>query len=235
MLIYYRESDRSAISSKDESQPVRSNPIALLKAIFSNRPLALLFLAYFLISDALITFSNNFPLYLEAVHGVSDTVKSVLTAMILILSAGGCIVFGKIADKKGSLKVLKIIVLIWILFLLAASVLTDFSTLVPLFIIAGILFGPVWAISRSMVGQITPPHLTASSYGYYVVAERFATLIGPLVWSMTLVLAGEGPKGYQTTLFALSIMLAVGYLVLRKIKILPMEEMSPIKNAIKSS
>ncbi|TAK57651.1 MFS transporter [Patescibacteria group bacterium] len=217
MLILYRE--EKAISSASVVQDTsRHNLITFFKSVFAYKPLAFFLLAYFFFSDAMLTFANNFPLYLETIHHVTDTVKSMLTASILILAAIGAVVFGKIADKKGKLKTLKIVLVIWCFIFLAMALVTNFKVLIPVFLFAGILFGPVWGISRALVGELAPPHLVASSYSYYVVAERFATFVGPVVWSIALITMGEGVRGYQTGLILLMLLIVVGLFVLRKVE-----------------
>ena len=59
------------------------------------------FLAYFFFNDAIITASNNFPIYLEKVFGVNDQTKSFLLIGIIITSAIGAPLSGWIADKVG--------------------------------------------------------------------------------------------------------------------------------------
>jgi UMF1 family MFS transporter len=176
-------------------------------------------LAYFLFSDSLLTFSNNFPLYLETVHGTSDTVKSVLTAGILILAALGAVIFGKVADKKGNLKTLKYILVVWCALFLAMIFIKDFNVLIPIFLFAGILFGPIWGISRALVGELAPSDRVGSSYSYYVVAERFATFVGPGLWSIVLITVGENVLGYQVGFIVLMFLILAGIAALNKIKI----------------
>ncbi len=217
MLIFYKE--KKVLPTDVQSSSKKTSIVALFKEVFSYKPLAFLLLAYFLFSDAMLTFANNFPLYLEKVHGVSDTVKSLLTASILILAALGALMFGKIADKKGKLKTLKIILWVWCLIFLAMVMIGSFKLLVPLFLFAGILFGPVWGISRALVGELSPPETVASSYSYYVVAERFATFVGPALWSIALVTFGEGVPGYRAGLLSLMFLLIVSIFVLNKVKV----------------
>lgn len=213
MLIWYKEKKKECLDSTE----IKMNFVELFKSVFSYKPLAFFLLAYFLFSDAMLTFSNNFPLYLETIHGTSDTMKSILTASILILASLGAIIFGKIADKKGGLKTLKHILIIWCFIFLAMILVTDFKVLVPIFLFAGLLFGPIWGISRSLVGELSPPNLIGSSYSYYVVAERFATFVGPAIWSIALIFWGEGVGGYQAGLFFLMILVIVGLFILQKV------------------
>jgi UMF1 family MFS transporter len=216
MLLFYRENKDLPLNNNEIKS--KSTVTSLFKEVFSHKPLAFLLLAYFVFSDAMLTFANNFPLYLEIVYKVSDTVKSLLTASILILAAIGAIIFGKIADKKGNLKTLKRVLVVWCFIFFAMTFITNFKAAIPIFLLAGILFGPVWGISRALVGELAPSHLVASSYSYYVVAERFATFIGPAFWSISLVAMGEGARGYQTGVFSLMILLVISIFLLNKIK-----------------
>lgn len=216
MLIFYKEN--LSTLSDNNTVVVKSNLISLFKEVFGHKALALVLLGYFLASDALSTFANNFPLYLEVVHNATDTVKSILTAGILILAAVGAMIFGKIADKKGNLRMFKILLVIWCFIIATMALVTNFAVLIPIFLFAGILFGPIWGISRALVGEFSPPHLVASSYSYYVVAERFATFVGPAVWSIALIYFGEDVRGYQAGFLSLGILLIVSFFVLSKIK-----------------
>ncbi len=216
MLVFYRENNDAPLNIPQTRN--RPNMTSLFKEVFSHKPLALVLLAYFLFSDAMLTFANNFPLYLEIVHKATDTVKSLLTASILILAAVGAIVFGKIADKKGNLKTLKVVLVLWCFIFLAMVLIPNFKALIPIFLFAGILFGPIWGISRALVGELAPPHLVASSFSYYVVAERFATFVGPVVWSIALITVGEGAWGYQTGLISLMLLLLISLFVLNRIR-----------------
>jgi len=87
-----------------------------VRAVFSNRNLSLLLVAYFLFGDALLTFSNNFPIYLERVFAAPDTTKTYLTAGILIASIVGSLAFGKISDKVGTKKALLAVLAFWVAF-----------------------------------------------------------------------------------------------------------------------
>lgn len=214
MLLAYREETVTpAASSRGDLSPFSG-----FASVFKHRSLALLLVAYFLFSDAMLTFANNFPLYLEKVHEVSDTFKALLTVGILTLAAVGAIIFGKLADRIGTLKTLTGVLIVWCVLFPLMTFVSDLNILVGIFLIAGIFFGPVWGLSRSAVGQVAPPALVASSYGYYVVAERFATFVGPALWSIILVTLGDGSLGYRVALLSMSVLVVISLFVLRKIK-----------------
>jgi MFS transporter, UMF1 family len=216
MIFLYRE-EKMTTDNLIQKQS-RSSVISMFKSVFSHKSLAFILIAYFLFSDSLLTFANNFPLYLETVFKATDTTKSLLTASILILSALGALTFGKISNKIGNVKILKITIIIFCLLLLLMSITTNFALAVPIFLFAGILFGPIFSVSRSLVGLLSPEHLRASSYSYLVLAERFATFVGPAVWSAVLIMMGETAGGYRAGIFSLGVLLIISLFALNKVK-----------------
>lgn len=213
MLLLYRES--TIVGSEIRHTP--GTPFSLVRTIFANRSLALILIAYFFFSDALLTFANNFPLYLENVFAVPDTTKALLTIAILGLAAVGAPLFGLLADRWGHKRTLFAVLCAFGALLVALAFTQTFPVAIVLSLCAGVLFGPVWAISRAMVGQFAPEGLVASSFNYYIVAERFATFLGPLTWSAVLLVVGETVRGYQYALIAMAILLAIGLALVAKI------------------
>ena len=174
--------------------------------------------AYFFFSDALLTSTNNFPLYLEQIHGAPDTFKALLTVAILGLAAVGAPIFGWLADKFGHKRILMSVLAAYCLIFPALAFVPALPILVPIFLLAGFLFGHVWGISRALVGKLAPAGLTASSFSYYVVAEKFATLVGPVLWSSALLFAGENAAGYQIAFLLMTAILFISVILLARVE-----------------
>lgn len=191
--------------------------VSILRNLLLNKPLALFLLAYFFFSDALLTFSGNFSLYLEKLYATPDTTKALLTIGILGLSVVGSIVSGFVADRFGYKKVMTVLLVLWFILFTAAALAPTFALAATFFLMGGLLFGPVWTVSRAIVGQLAPAEATASSYGYYVIAERFATFIGPLTWTGVLLIAGDTGPGYRWALFSMGLLILIGIFVMRKV------------------
>jgi len=191
-----------------------------VKTIFSIKNLALLFVAYFLFSDALLTFGNNFPIFLERVFGVADKTKIYLSVGILVMSAIGSLIFGKMADRKGTKFTLSIILIAYIIIFPALASAQSFITAAIICIIAGLFYGPAWCVSRAMLAELTPREIEARSFSFYTLAERFATFIGPITWSIILTTtASSGNASYSYALIGMGVLVFLGFLVVRKIQI----------------
>src|SRR3989344_1793962 len=99
MLILFREPKRPKEKLRLGSR--LQEMINETRLLLSLSSVSLFLLAYFLFNDAILTASNNFPIFVEHVWGVSDTVKTYILLGILITSAIGGALSGLIADKFG--------------------------------------------------------------------------------------------------------------------------------------
>lgn len=219
LLVKYTESTTQVVTKMDIVAEYKK-VFQTIRIIFSIRNLALLFIAYFIFSDALLTFSNNFPIFLEKVFAASDSLKTYLTAAILILSGVGSLIFGKISDRKGTKFTLSLILISWVVLFPALAFAPSFAVAAIICLIAGIFFGPVWGVSRAMVSEFTPPGTEARSFSFYTLAERFATFIGPITWSIVLTAtAGSGNRSYSYALVGMGVLVLISLWFVCKIKL----------------
>jgi UMF1 family MFS transporter len=219
MLIWFKEKESLPLSEKINIKNEYGKIFQTLKQIVLNKNLVLLLVGYFLFSDALLTFSNNFPLFLEMAYGASDAVKTYLTAGILTLSAVGSIIIGKISDKKGNKKTLLWLIVIWSILFPILAFSPSFKLAIIICLIAGLFFGSMWGVSRSMVAELSHRSVEASSFSFYILAERFATLIGPITWSV--VLAGTSSLGkisYSYAILSMGVLVFISFFFIRKIR-----------------
>lgn len=221
MMIWFKEKESPSALDKISIRDEYAKIFHTIRQILSNRNLIFLLLGYFLFSDALLTFSNNFPLFLEKVYGASDAVKTYLTAGILTLSAVGSIILGKISDKKGSKRTLIWLIVCWAILFPVIAFAPSFKLVIIACLVAGLLFGAMWGISRSMVAEITHRSVEASSFSFYILAERFATLIGPITWSVVLAsTASLGKISYSYAILSMGVLVFLSFFFIRKIKVL---------------
>jgi UMF1 family MFS transporter len=189
-----------------------------MKALFGYGSIVTFLIWYFLYSDALLTFANNYPLYLEKVHAVADTSKSLLTALILLGASISAFCTGKLADRIGLKKsLMRLLGARCVVFPIFAFI-KWFAALAVMSVLAGLIYGPTRSVSRALFSRIVPAHLTARWFSYFTIAERFATFIWPLIrWSIVTWLGGE-ILGYKRALISMSILVFVGRWVSRKIE-----------------
>jgi UMF1 family MFS transporter len=174
--------------------------------------------AFFFFNDALITISNNYPIYMERVFSVPDSTKNLLLLLVLGMSAVGGIASGWIADKIGSLKTLKFILAGWIILIPLIALSRDLISLSIFSGLIGLLIGSVWTVTRSYLSGILKKEELGYGFSFYTLFERFATLLGPLAWGGTIAVMGTQPNSYRTAMMLMTLFVAIGFVILFKWK-----------------
>lgn len=186
-----------------------------MKVFFSVSVAAPMLISFFFFNDALVTITNNYPIYMERVFGASDTAKSILLMSILAMSAVGGLLFGWIGDKIGNLKALKLILIGWIILLPLIGLAPNFTTLAVLTTLVGLLIGSVWTVTRSYLTSSLDKENLGYGFSFYTLAERFATLFGPLTWGGILAGFGSEPIIYRVAFLSMTVYVIIGLVILQ--------------------
>jgi UMF1 family MFS transporter len=187
-------------------------------AFFSISVAVPLLVSFFFFNDALITITNNYPIYMERVFGVSDNVKNYILLSILLMSALGAIFSGWVADKFGDLKTLKGVLFCWMI-LIPILALSKGIIFVAIFSsMLGFLLGPIWTVSRSYLSKMLKKDELTYGFTFYTISERFATLVGPLVWGGIIATLGIESINYRIALMTMVVFVVIGLIILYKWK-----------------
>ena len=214
-MIFFKEAKKPAsnIATVKMSGETRAF-IKKMLMFFATSAATPMLIAFFFFNDALLTVSNNYSIYLERVFQVPDTTKSILLLAILIMSAVGSIIAGWLGDKLGALKTLSLILFAWIIALPLLSLAPNFITIAILSPIVGLLIGSVWAVTRSYLTQVLPKNNMGYGFSFYTIAERFATLVGPLTWGGIVSLGGSQAIAYRIAMATMTIFVIIGLIIM---------------------
>ena len=217
MVIFFKEPKRPQIKIifRNEIRELFSKT----KSLFLYSGVGLFMLTYFFSNDALLTASNNFPIFMEQVWGVSDNVKTYILAGILITSAIGGWISGIIADRFGHKKTFVVITTGWLIILPLIAYATNFALFVTMTTLMGLWFGANWAVSRSVMSYLAPPGQHNIAFGYFGLVERASSFIGPVVWGLVVSnLISMGPDRYRLATIAVTGFIILGLVALRKVR-----------------
>ncbi len=189
------------------------------KMLFLIPGVSMFMLAFFFFNDAILTASNNFPIVLERVFSSPDSEKTLLMVLILITSAIGSIICGYLGDRYGLKRVLIWILAGWIVIFPLISLSQTISLLTILVTIMGLLFGGVWAVSRALLSRLIPAHKLNYGFSFYTISERFASFLGPLVWSGILAFTPtENNLNYRIAMVSMTVFIIIGIILMRKVE-----------------
>ncbi|HEY3058340.1 MAG TPA: MFS transporter [Chloroflexota bacterium] len=185
---------------------------ALLEHRQAMRYLATLFVYQFGL-NAILPF---LVLYIEVeIHETQDT-GFALSAALLVLTAVGAVVFGKIADRIGTRPVLAVGWALLALSAIAGVVITTLNELIGVVVLAGIGNGAATAVNWPLLTALIPPDKTGVFAGLKASAESIAIPLSVLV-AAELFLPRFGYRGIFV-LLAISIVLAL-VLLLRFVRV----------------
>jgi len=124
--------------------------------------------------------------------------QQIILFMILIqfTSVIGAYLSGWIADKEGGKESLVIFLLLMIGSIVGLFVVESVTGFFIVGGIAGLALSSVQAVSRAMVGALSPPGRSAEFYGFFAVAGRTSSFIGPTIYG---IVAAEAAIFFECT------------------------------------
>ncbi len=170
--------------------------------------------AFFFFNDALLTISNNYSIYLERVFGIPDGTKNIILMVVLLTSAFGGLIFGMIADKIGTLKALKYILVGWVILLPMLGLVKSLALLVICSVLLGFFMGGIWTVTRAYLSQTLKKEEFGYGFSFYTIFERFATFIGPLSWGGIIAVMGTSAHSYRVAAISMTVYIVLGLLVI---------------------
>ncbi|QPJ66717.1 MAG: MFS transporter [Candidatus Nitrohelix vancouverensis] len=171
-------------------------------------------MVHFLILDVVNTIIAFMSVYANKVMGFSDAQINTFLITSTVAAMLGSLLIGWLCQRKGPETVYALVLWIWVAALalaVASPTQAVFWCVGPL---AGIGMGGIWTVSRALLIQWAPPEKLCELFGFYGMAGKMASILGPLLWGGIVWLLSAYPEmKYRAAVFSLMI-LALGSIVL---------------------
>lgn len=153
------------------------------------------FMVAFLIFNDGIIMALDFAAIIGAVlFGMDQTDLIVFVIVVQITNVIGAYVFGLWVDKFGGKRSLVISILIMIVVIIWMYFNQTQSGFYLIGVVAGFAMAGTQSVSRTMVAMFSPPGQSAEFYGFFAVAGRTSSFIGPTVYGF---IAAEAALWYE--------------------------------------
>jgi MFS transporter, UMF1 family len=123
--------------------------------------------------------------------GVGQSEQIAAFAMVQLLGVPFAFLFGALGGRLGTRRAIFLALAVYTV----AAILGFFmQNATHFFLLAGLVAtvqGGAQALSRSLFSRLIPPAKTSEYFGFYAVVERFATILGPLVFTVSGALTGS--------------------------------------------
>jgi UMF1 family MFS transporter len=150
----------------------------------------LLFIAMLLYQDGIQTIIRMASVY-GAEVGIDQNAQIAAFVMVQFLGIPFSFLFGALGTRIGTKRALFIALAVYSL----ATILGFFMTTVThFFILAGLVAtvqGGSQALSRALFSRLIPVNKSSEFFGFFAIAERFATVLGPLVFTISVMVTGS--------------------------------------------
>lgn len=169
----------------------------------------------FLYTDAINTLIGGFlAIFVIDELGLDRGFFTALMAVAITSAIVGGIGAGPIMERLGPLRVLRVVLLAWMVAMvagIAAAVTGQTGIAWVIGPVGGLALGATWASDRVVMVRVSPPRHLGEFYGLYATVGRFATIAGPLVWALIVDVAN---LSRSVALGALALFVLVGWIVL---------------------
>ena len=197
------------------------------KAIRSFREFVKFIVAFLIYNDGILMILDFGAILGGILYGLGEQELIIFMILVQLASVAGAYLFGLLASDFGGKRslivslLLTIVPVVWLYL--------SHSKLAFYFIggLAGFALTGVQSVSRTVVGTFAPPGQSAEFYGFFAIAGRTSSFIGPTVFG---ILAAEATQwfekaqgltglaaeqaGHRVALFSIAAFLVVGLLLL---------------------
>lgn len=186
--------------------------------LLKDEGLFVFLLAFYFISDAVLTAQTFFAIFFQQALGFNDKEKIAATAIILIFSSAGAAIIGKISDRFGPKK-LQVITTAFLTATFAILPMLPSSWTWGLFVFLGLAWGGFYAVARSLLTHLAPEGRRNEVFSLYTIFRRFASVVGPLIWGLTLLVLRDLPTAvrYRLVIYPLVGLMVLGLILLKNV------------------
>ena len=155
-----------------------------IQSVREHREFVKFIIAFLIYNDGILMAINFAAIFGAVMFGLDQQQIILFMIVIQFTSVIGAYVSGWIADQRSG----KISLVIFLLLMIGSVVgLFIVESVAGFFVvggIAGLALSSVQAVSRAMVGALSPPGRSAEFYGFFAVAGRTSSFIGPTIYGI---------------------------------------------------
>ncbi len=184
---------------------------ATFQKLKSEKKILFFVIGYFCYIDGVYTIISLSTTYGGEV-GI-DSTSMILALLVTQIVAFPCaILSGKLAQKYGSLKLIRFFILCYIAICLFGYQLDKAWEFWVLAIAVGMCQGGIQSLSRAYYGKLIPKEEASEYFGFFDIFGKFADFFGPLIVALCAFIFGTSTYG----ILALALLFIIGFILLRK-------------------
>jgi UMF1 family MFS transporter len=149
----------------------------------------------------------------ELGFGTSTLIGCLL--MVQIIGFPAALFMGKLAQRIGEKRTIYICLIVYCIIVIYGYFMSRPLEFWVLGFLVGLVQGGSQAISRSLYSGLLPVGHSAEFFGFFAIANRFASIFGPLIFGLVAVLTGS----IRNSILAVIIFFIVGLVILMTVNV----------------
>jgi UMF1 family MFS transporter len=177
-------------------------------------------ITYYLFADAVLTLTLFITSYLDAVGHLDDKQKNIVLFASALFGMLGAYISPLFIRLFGSRKkALGAFIGSWVIVISMLAVARTPVIFAVAILLNGFVYGVLFSLSRAFFALLIPRDKQVEFFSVYVLFERAASILGPLVWSgVAFLFIAHGPDRYRFSMASLAILVALSFVALRYVK-----------------
>ncbi len=169
----------------------------------------LLFIAMLLYQDGIQTIIRMAAVY-GAEVGIEQTAQIAAFVMVQFVGIPFSFLFGSLGARLGTKRCIFIAISVYALATILAYFMTSVVHFFALAFLIATVQGGAQALSRALFSRMVPLGKTSEFFGFFAVAERFATVFGPAIFTISVMMTGNS----KSAILAILMLFLAGAFVL---------------------
>jgi UMF1 family MFS transporter len=161
-----------------------------LRELRRYRQALLMLIAFLLYNDGIQTVIKMATAYgAEIGIGRNDLIAAIL--IVQFVGIPFAFLFGSFAGRFGAKKSIFVGLLVYVVITILGYFMQTALHFYLLATLTGMVQGGTQALSRSLFASLIPAHKSGEFFGFYSVFEKFASILGPLLFAVAITVTGQ--------------------------------------------
>jgi len=150
----------------------------------------LLFIAMLIYQDGIQTVIRMSSVY-GAEVGIDTNLQIAAFVMVQFVGIPFAFLFGSLGARIGTKRCIFIAIGVYVVAAVLAYFMTSVVHFFVLAFLVAMVLGGSQALSRALFSRLIPQDRTSEFFGFFAVSERFATIMGPVLFFISATLTGS--------------------------------------------
>jgi UMF1 family MFS transporter len=150
----------------------------------------LMLLAFLVYNDGIQTIIRMATAYGTEI-GIGQSSLIIAILIVQVVGIPFAFLFGALAGRIGAKRSIFLGLLAYTVISIIGYFMKDASDFYTLAFLVGMVQGGTQALSRSLFATMVPAHKSGEFFGFYSVFEKFASVLGPLLFTITIARTGS--------------------------------------------